>query len=337
MGDLINLGRLSKCYFTGDQVKTTVRVKIPEKVEKRIRTVEISLRIQEQTKMRCKENSKMFEHKKTVHKKKHSFTVTNTKGEQRETFVFDTSMNFPPSIPLPAPLPQYAWYDTLFSIKYELIVKGVTTIGEEVKILKTLKFLPGFDDEFFSPGNEKLAITQFKGPQQEIVKKLPLKRGQISCVCKLNKPAFLLASEDKPVISLRVKNTSKSKIVKAVQFALSHKMSVKGWNWNGKELTQKKVMKVPLSKTEHSLEIKPQNEQEVTIPIQIKEDSITQLPPTFETKAIHLQYYLTACFIAGSERLECTLPVQFIVPDLSPFLIESKIRSSLSGSNPRAS
>ena len=46
--------------------------------------------------------------------------MTNTKGEQRETFVFDTSMNFPPSIPLPAPLPQYAWYDTLFSIKYGL-------------------------------------------------------------------------------------------------------------------------------------------------------------------------------------------------------------------------
>ena len=65
MPDLINLGRLSKCYFTGDQVKATVRVKIPEKVEKRIKTVEISLRIQEQTKMRCKENCKMFEHKKT--------------------------------------------------------------------------------------------------------------------------------------------------------------------------------------------------------------------------------------------------------------------------------
>ena len=56
-----------------------------------------------------------------VHKQKHHFTVNeNEKKEQRETFVFDTSMNFPPSVPLPAPLPQYAWYDTLFSIKYGL-------------------------------------------------------------------------------------------------------------------------------------------------------------------------------------------------------------------------
>ena len=65
MPDLLNLGKLSKCYFTGDQIKATVRVKIPEKEEKRIKHVEISLRVQEQTKMRCKENSKMFEHKKT--------------------------------------------------------------------------------------------------------------------------------------------------------------------------------------------------------------------------------------------------------------------------------
>ena len=65
MPDLLNLGKLSKCYFTGDQIKATVRVKIPEKEEKRIKHVEISLRVQEQTKMRPVNSPRLFEHKKT--------------------------------------------------------------------------------------------------------------------------------------------------------------------------------------------------------------------------------------------------------------------------------
>ena len=218
----------------------------------------------------------------------------------------------------------------LFGI--ELIVKGVTTVGEEIKILKTLKFLPGFDDEFIPDKPKKLALDYFKGPQQEIVKKLPLKRGQISCVCKLSKPVFLLACEDKPVVALRVKNTSKSKIVHSVKFKLSHKMSVKGWNWNGKELSHDKMIDVPLKKTEHPLDIKPQKEEEISIPIQINEEGITKLPPTFETHAMKLKYFLTAMFISGHDRLECSLPVEFVVPDLTPFLSEKKEQSLLAQS-----
>ena len=65
MPDLLNVGRLAKCYFTGDKIKVTVRVKIPEKEEKRIKDVEVSFRVQEQTKMRPTNSPRLFEHKKT--------------------------------------------------------------------------------------------------------------------------------------------------------------------------------------------------------------------------------------------------------------------------------
>ena len=263
--------------------------------------------------------------------------IPNDEGKEfNKTCSFPTAIEFPPSIPFPYPLPQYAWFDTLFSVKYglyfnviylfflnvtylcilELELKGETISGEEIKLTKQLKFLPGFRDNFTNPKGE------FKGPQVEMDKKMLLYSGTVSFKCKLNKSVYSLTPEDKPILSLQIRNGTRTRTVQSIVLNLSHIMTVNGWNWAGQILSRKKESFVPLTEPEIEVNVEPGKDVDIQVPINIDEDCYPGLPPSFISGSMELKYVLSVgLHIPGvMDDPERDIPIKFIISDISKYL-----------------
>ena len=207
-------------------------------------------------------------------------------------------------------------------------MKGLLKSGKKFRVTRPVVFLPGLTDEFVLEHTKSLRMHDFNGPEMEQVKNMLFYKGSISCFCKLNKKCFILSANDLPVISVFIKNQSKSRHVKSVEFKIKYQVEAIGWNWMGYELANKKIVRVPLIQTETMVDIRPGDETGIHYPLQIADEFLPTLPPSFSSKSISVKYFIDAIIhIPGAtDKMLYSLPVQFLIPEGNQFNKKKEIQ-----------